>query len=262
MISFGFIFFLRKVFGNKSLFVKILFELLSIFFTIALIYYAGQSFAFKNVGNEIEGPSLFAFLIVGEISLVLPMSLSERIISNFLELRNQQFYQTLLGLQISPVKLILSRASVDAIFPLLRIVFILLFCALFLTFHFTFLSVMAFCGIQLIAIGIFIFMGLITNLLYLKFNRGIGLFYSVQSFASIVGGLYFPINFFPAYIKNFAIFLPQTQILKASREIFQLQFLDLIPYFILISWFLLLVVIYLVLNYYLVNKLKRMSALF
>lgn len=262
MISFGFTFFLGKIFKNKSLFGKIIFELLSIFFTIALIYYAGQSFAFKGNDNSLGESSLFVFLIVGEISLVMPMSFAERIISYFQEIRSQQFYQTLLGLHISPTQFILSRAMVDVIFPFFRIVTIIVFCALFLNFNITFLSFLAFCGLQFLAICLFIFMALITNLIYLKFNRGIGLFYSAQSFAAILGGLYFPIKIFPGYIKNMSVVLPQTQILKASRQIFHSPIIEVSPYLILLTWLGLFFLLYLSLNKYLVNSLKKKARFF
>jgi ABC-type multidrug transport system permease subunit len=251
--------FFKKIFTQKTVLLKLTFEALSIFFTIAVIYYASESFILKT---NIENMSLFIFLIVGEIALVLPMSFAERLLAHFLEIRNQQFYQTLIGLKISPNRFVFSKAMVDTIFPLARVIFILVFSTAFLGFHFSLSSFIFFSMLQFFAIILFSLIALITSLIYLKFNRGIGLFYTLQSFAAIVGGVYFPVKIFPSYLKNISILLPQTQILQAARLIFQDQSVPLITYSTLIIWMALLCGVWLALNHYLVNWLKQKARFF
>ncbi len=258
MISIGIIFFLKKILDNKSILVKIIYELISIVLTLALLYYAGQSFSLK--GNE--DSSLFIFLIVGEISLILPMVFAERIISYFQEMRNVHFYQTLLGLQISPTQFILSKVLVDALFPFLRICSILLACFVFFNFYFLFTNLLFFFLLQVLSVALFTCMALSTNMFYLKFGRGIALFHTLQSFAAIAGGLYFPTTIFPKYFKNISDYIPQTQILKISRAIFQSQKIDLNSVAILLFWLVFFISITLILQKYLISSLKRKAQFF
>lgn len=258
MISFVFSIFFKKTFLQKTFFWKLIFESLSIFFTLAVIFYAGQAFTIKN---NLENMPLFVFLLVGEIALIMPISFAERLLAHFLEIKHQQFYQTLIGLRISPTSFIFSKALVDAIFPFTRVLVILAFSALFLNFQFSFSSLLAFLLLQFFVVVIFALMALITTLLYLKFNRGIGFFYALQSFAAILGGVYFPTNVFPTYLKNFSSLLPQTQVLQASRLIFQALPVQPDIYSILFVWLLLTLVGWFMLERYLINWLKQ-NALF
>lgn len=247
---------------TKTFFWKLIFESLSIFFTIAVIYYASESFILKTRIESNENMSLFVFLLVGEIALVLPMSFAERLLAHFLEIRNQQFYHTLIGLRISPIGFIFSKAVADAIFPFVRVVLILAICTLFLNFKFTLINFVIFILLQIFATVLFAMIALITSLIYLKFNRGIGLFYTIQSFAAIIGGVYFPINIFPSYLKNISVILPQTKILQASRLIFQGQPVNLNIYYTLIIWLFLLTGVWIVLDKFLTNSLKQKAHFF
>ncbi len=253
--------FFKRIFSAQTIFWKLIFETLTILLTISVIYYASESFVLKANIESKESMSLFAFLLVGEIALVLPMSFAERLLAHFLEIRNQHFYQTLIGLKISPTRFIFSRAMVDAIFPFSRVAIILAFSAFFIGFKFSFFSLVVFFLLQLFAIVVFAMMALITTLLYLKFNKGIGLFYTAQSFAAILSGVYFPVSIFPSYLKNISFVLPQTHILQASRLIFQGQPVAVGIYLTLLIWLILLFVVWFVLENTLIRWLKR-KALF
>lgn len=262
MISFFFSLFIKRLFVGNTLLIKLFVESFSIVFTIVVVYYASESFSVKPMLAGSEESSLFVFLVVGEISLLLAMSFSERIFAHFLEIRHLQFYQTLLGLRISPNQFILSTALSDALFPLFRVSFILIFITLFMDFPLSFFNFLIFCFIQIIAILIFTLMALITTLIYLKLNRGIGFFYTLQSIAAMAGGMYFPTTVFPAHFKNASFFLPQTQILAASRLIFQGKLFELNSLLILLAWLFLLLVIWLVLRRFLIKNLKMNARFF
>lgn len=262
MISFIFGIFFKKVFTGRSLLLKTFFEALSVLFTIAVIYYASESFSLKTKFDNKESISLFAFLLVGEIALVLPMSFAERLIAHFLEIKHSQFYQSLLGLRISPLRLVFSKSLVDGLFPFARLNLILAFSYFVLNFHFSILGLFAFYVLQVFALLLFSFMAFITILLYLQFNKGIGLFYTLQSFAAIVGGAYFPISIFPTYLKDVSILLPQTQILRAARLLLQDQALEISFYLPCLIWLLLLFVVWFFLNSFLQKRLKLKARFF
>lgn len=241
---------------------KFFFEMISIFLTISVIYYASESFSLKTKVESRESLSLFAFLIIGEVALVFPMSFAERLIAHFLEIKHSQFYQTLLGLRISPLQFVLSQSLVDGLFPLVRVSLILAFSYFILNFHISLTGLVAFFLLQLFAIFIFTLMAFITILLYLQFNKGIGLFYTIQSFAAIVGGAYFPISVFPNYLKNISYLLPQTQILSAARLLLQDQPLNFNFYLSSLVWLLILSGAWHLLDKYLKSRLKFKSRFF
>lgn len=259
MISFGFNLFFKKIFKGKSFWAKCLFELLSIALTMSVIYYASESFLLK--ANE-EKMSLFVFLLVGEVALVVPMSFAERLLSNFLEIRHQHFYHTLIGLRLSPISFIITKAFTDTVFPLMRVLFIIMISVLFLEFRFTALDMAIFFGLQFFAVAIFASMALIASLIYLKSNRGIGFFYTLQSFSAIIGGVYFPVKIFPSYVKNISLFLPQTHILQASRLIFNGQNLEFKMCLIIIAWTIFLLGLWLRLDRFFVSHLKNKARYF
>lgn len=248
--------------NKNSLFFKILLEFTSLSLALSVIYFASEAFDFKINSAEKNPISLFVFLLVGEISLVLPMTFAERYLSHLSDMRNQQFYQTLLGLKISPLRVILSKTIVDSLFPFLRIIFIMLFSVFTLKFNFTVYAFFVFMFLQLLAVLIFLLMALITSLFILRFNRGLGVFYHLQSVAAIFGGAYFPTNVFPSALKNATVFLPQTQVLLCSRLIFSGEKIPLDSLGILMIIVIVLLIIWIILDSALLSSLKAQARFF
>lgn len=252
-----FVILFKKMFRQQSIFLKLLVELFSVFLTLVLIYYASESFSFKSAPAVQSSLSLFIFLLIGEVALIVPMSSAERFLSNFSNIRNQQFYQTLLGLRISPFRYILSLVMSDLFFPLLRVLLILIGGILLSPIHLTFLSVCYFFILQIFSIFIFLLMAILASYFYLKFNRGFSFFYTLQTVSTILGGAYFPTSIFPIGLKNLSAILPQTQILAASRMIFNGAPLPLNAGLILVFWLALFTILAIVFNTYLVKNLKK-----
>lgn len=259
MISSIFILFFKKLFVSRSIFLKIASELFSIILTIVLIYYAGQAFEMKSVNNS---ESLFTFLLIGEVSLILGMSFSERWLSFFIDLKNQQFYQTLIGLGLSPEKFAFSRVSVDFLFPVFRVLCILVIGVFIGDLHLSLPSLFLFIFVQFLSIFIYFSMALITSRVYLVFNRGVGFFYTLQTVSSIIAGSYFPISVFPEGLKNFSLFLPHTQILLISRSLFAGEKIGNYAYLTLFFWGLFLFLSWSILNQIVLKNLKQKSRFF
>jgi ABC-2 type transport system permease protein len=253
-------FFLQKIFKTNSIVLKIVFELITVALSVALVYFAGESYQLKVVNSN--SGNLFLFLLIGEIALILPMTAAERLISYFQEIKNQHFYQTLLGLNLSPEKFVLNKVIADLVFPFFRVVCVFLICSLLLNIHFSALSFLCFLSIQILSLLIFICIGMIMNLFYLKYKRGLTLFFSFQSIAAILGGLYFPVEVFPDSIRGLTKILPQTQILKGSRDAFLSQEYGPVSLGILILWLLFFICVFLITNRQLIRSLKQKSLYF
>ncbi|GEM_PF-770977 len=218
MIAFLLSLFLRKIFETRSWILKLFFELFSVFLTLSIIYYAGQSFELKT--EETSTASLFIFLLAGEVALIIPMGIAERLLGHYADIRNSHFLLTLTGLKISPLKYVLSKTAADSLFLILRVASILIVSKIFLSFPLNGQMFASFFLSQVFAVVCFVFMGLIAIQFYRKFQKGMGVFYSLQTVAAILGGIYFPVSVFPVYLKNLAVLIPQTLVLKISRQIF------------------------------------------
>jgi len=234
MIVFLINLFFKKMFASRSWLIKIVFELFSVFLTVSIVYYASRSFDLKT--EEASASSLFVFLMAGEVALIIPMGMAERLLGHFSEIRNSHFLLTLTGLRISPLKYVLSKTVADSFFLIIRVSTILLISKMLLNFPLSLMMIFSFFMSQLLAVSIFIFMGLVAIQFYRKFQKGMGLFYSMQTVAAILGGIYFPISIFPSYLKNISLFIPQTLILKISREIFSEKALSTKEVFGLTVW--------------------------
>lgn len=260
MISFLLRLFLQRALGTRSFAGKILLELVSIFLTLVIIFYASRSFQF-NTGTE-EGISLFVFLLAGEVSLILPVGLSEKLLNHFTDIIHSQFYQTLLGLRLSPLVYVLGKSIADAVFLLFRALAILVLSSLFLDFKLTPVMLLLFLVSQFFACVIFLLMGVIAVQFYRVFRRGLVFFYSFQSLAAIVGGVYFPVSIFPSSVKTISWLLPQTLILHVSRRIFAGAFPDLLIFSAAFGWIALLLFVCLTIEKHQLWWLKRNARFF
>lgn len=257
-----FIILFQKMFNKQSILFKIVIEFFSVFLTLVLIYYASKSFNFKPTSELQNNSSLFTFLLLGEIALIIPMSAAERWLNNFSNLRNQQFYQTLLGLRISPLRYLLSQVIIDLFFPFMRVLFIILGGYLLNTLPIGITNIFYFLCLQFFSVLIFLLMAILASFFYLKFNRGISFFYTLQTISTILGGAYFPISVFPNSIKNLSILLPQTQILALSRMIFSTTSDPLNGSLLLLAWLVFFTILAISLNNYMVRSLKENARFF
>lgn len=260
MISFLLRFFFQKAFRTKSFAGKLALELVSVFLTLVIIFYASRSFNF-NIGSD-EGVSLFVFLLAGEISLILPVGVSEKLLNHFTDIVHSQFYQTLLGLRLSPLIYILGKTLSDSVMLLFRIGAILVLSSFFLEFKLTPLMLLLFLTSQFFAAVIFLLMGLIAVQFYRVFKRGLVFFYSFQSLAAILGGVYFPVSVFPSSLKAISWLLPQTLILHVSRRIFSGSAPDLMVFSAAFGWISLLLFVWLTIEKYQISWLKRNARFF
>lgn len=258
MISFVIYFFSRAFFKSKRLYFKLLHEFLTISLTLAMLGFASESFVFSDkLNNTNPNDSLLKFLLFGELSLLLPMGLAERYLAHFLEFRNSHFYQTLLGLQIQPLKILIGKTLADSFFIIFRIVVILVAAILFFKIKFSIFSLFFFILSQIFGSSLFLIMAIMASSVHLYMNRGINFFFILQSFAAVVGGAYFPTSVFPKIIQDMTSLLPQTQLLFVSRNSFKEEFV-LGPHFFTLSLsFVIFSGVLILINYFLIRYLKR-----
>lgn len=227
------------MFGNRTIWFKLLSEIFSIVLTLAILHYASESFGFKKSELFKDQASVFIFLLVGEISLILPLSVASRWLNHYLNLVNQQFYQTLIGLKINYTEYIFSQVLIDLLFPIIRIIIIIAISIFLFNLELTLNNLLLFLLIQIMAIFIFYNLAAIAGAIYSLFHRGFSIFHTLQTVFSILGGAYFPTAVFPSSLKSFSSMLPQTQILQMSRNLFSNGLIATESWFILMFWMIL-----------------------
>ncbi len=215
MISFIVNHILRKIFLPRNQIVMLAYELFATTITIVVLYQAGLSYKF-NYG---EG-NVFSFLVVGEIALILPLTLAERIIEKFQNIFNQQFFQTLSFVKIDPYKYLLKASLKEMLFPLLRLSLLLSFSFSMFAINVSMESLFLFLCIQFMAIFLFYFLGSIAIEIFLWSKKGLRFYHTLNTIAALLGGAYFPADNFPIAIKEMAQFLPHSLVLTSSRAIF------------------------------------------
>jgi ABC-type multidrug transport system permease subunit len=228
--------------------------------SMALIFFASESFFIKNEYLNSSGSSLLIFLLVGEISLILPMSFSEKFLTNFVEIKNQHFYQTLLGLKISPLRYVLAKTLSDSLFSLVRVLLIVSISSVIFKLNLSLTTLLFFSLVQLLGVFLFLLLAIVTSLIYLKFNKGVGLFNSLGSVAAVLGGAYFPTSALPMFLRNISSALPQTQIIYSSRQIFSGQTVPIVNLMIIASWILGLAFFTKLFDTYIKYNLKKHNA--
>lgn len=205
--------------GRRSSFWLILSEILSLILTIYIFSMTNKLVDKNLIANE--ATSYFHFLLIGELALILPVSLLENIIRNFLEFFQSHFTATLEGNQINSFKLILSKSITELVLPFLRVCLMFLFSKLIFKVPLPMDSIFLFILVQILGIASMAIMGFLTTHIYLCYKRGLKLIYTLNSFLVVMGGAYFPVSFLPAFIRDYLIWLfPQSIIIQLSRMSF------------------------------------------
>lgn len=215
MISFFFSFVLRKIYLPKNQVLSLLYEVLATSLTLIALYQAGLSYRF-----QFHEGSVFNFLIIGEIALVLPLGFAERLINNFQAFYNHQFFHTLSYVKIDPSISLLKISLKEMIFPLIRITILLVFSFALFALDLNPQSLLFFVVIQFLAMTLFSLLASVAIELYLWSNRGLRFYHTLNSIAAILGGAYFPAENFPTVIKNISQFFPHSMVLSSSRLVF------------------------------------------
>lgn len=211
--------FLQFANGKRSGPWLIISEIFSLILTI-YIFSMTNKLVDKNLISN-EATSYFHFLLIGELALILPVSLLENIIRNFLEFFQSHFTQTLEGNQIDSFKLILSKSLTELTLPFLRVCLMFLFSIVIFNVPLEFQSLLLFSIVQIMGVASMAVMGCLTTYIYLSYQRGLKLIYTFNSLLVVIGGAYFPVSFLPAFVRDYLIWMfPQSIILQLSRMSF------------------------------------------
>lgn len=220
MISFFLKLFFKSFFDFKiGKIGQLIYELIAIFLTILVFKMTDQMVSAPQV-NLIHHP-YFTFLLIGEISLALPLSFYERIIDNFLLFHHNQFDEMLSGIKINPLTIVIKKSLSELILPGLRLISIIGISIFLFDLKFTFIQLIFFLFVQAIACVPMMIFAILSVYFYQTYKKGIKLFYVTNTLITVMGGAYFPVHLLPNFFEKYLIWIfPQSFILNLSRLIF------------------------------------------
>lgn len=205
--------------GRRSAVWLIFSEIFSLVLTIYIFSMSNKLVDRSLVANE--ATSYFHFLLIGELALILPVSLLENVIRNFLDFFQSHFTATLEGNQINAFRLILSKSITELALPILRVFLMFIFSTIIFKVPLALDAILLFSIVQLMGMIAMAVMGYLTIYFYRSFQRGLKLIYTFNSLLVVMGGAYFPVSFLPVFIRDYLVWLfPQSIILQLSRMAF------------------------------------------
>jgi hypothetical protein len=244
----------RKIFS----FSHVIYEVLNLFLTMTLIYFAGKSLTFSPERNLDTQINYLHFLFFGEIALILPLGLGDKVITQYTNLKANGFFQTIISLGHDPLKFVVQKSFIESYILIIRLVLMMILGELFLNTDLKLMNVINFFIPQFIGVFFFLFLALLFIYFHWEFNRGLKLFYSFQTILSLFAGQFFPREILPFEMSGLLKYLPHSLILDQSRS----------PHFsigntsILLAWALFLGLSFLLLRKATIYRLKRKSLYF
>ncbi len=219
MISFLMTIFFRQELKSKHFIVYLFYELVNVFLTFSLIYLAGKSLTFSSIQKANGANDYLHFLFFGEIALILPLGFGDKFINQYTNLKSNGFFQTILSFGHDPIWFIIKKSLVESYMLLVRVFALLIIGLYLLNFNFTFSQIFIFILTQFLGLVCFFIFAAIFIFIHWEFNRGLKLFYSLQTIFSVFSGQFFPRDVLPFELSNIIKFFPHSLILDQSRSL-------------------------------------------
>ncbi|MBY0516478.1 MAG: hypothetical protein K2P81_06195 [Bacteriovoracaceae bacterium] len=214
---------LGMIIGNsQNRALLLLGEAFSICLTLYLFKMTSQLVPSDKLQNTSR--NYFEFLLIGEVALLLPLAYFENSIRIFLAFISSGFIVTLKSSQIDPYRIIRKLALNEMVRPLLRMICIFLGGFFLLETQVPHLFYVNFVLSQALTLMSMITVTELVLSFYSCYNRGLKVFYSINSVLALIGGAYFPVSYMAPFIKDYAVWLfPQTLALLFARLGLQLS---------------------------------------
>jgi ABC-2 type transport system permease protein len=224
--------------------LSFLLNILSVFFSAATFYFVAQ--LFDNTGSPLLAPyggAYFPFVLIG-----IAFSTYQGIgLNSFSQsLRQEQYLGTLEPVLATPVR-IFTFLSGSALWDFLQatIEVAFYFVVAFLFFHLSLpeahVSVAAVA--VLLTLTTFMGLGVLAAAFILRFKQGNPVTWFVATTSELLGGVYFPTDILPPYLRKISAWVPMTHALQALRGalLSDATFSELSPHLIYLAVFTVLI---------------------
>ncbi|CAN0057456.1 unnamed protein product [Chrysoparadoxa australica] len=207
----------RNVFLNKF---ALPLRLLSSLSSILLYYFATEAFAPKVESfQEMEGWTLFEFVIVGELTLFF--------VSDSLVIFGQQMRQIITSNSFDPLlntkthffKTLFLMGISSYLISLITLIFEILVLTIFFKLNFSTLNVIKAVFLNLMWLPFFMAIGIFVASSLIIFKRGFGFFGSLVGLLGAVSGAYFPTGALPLNLNNYLKYINPFQLLVENTRV-------------------------------------------
>jgi ABC-2 type transport system permease protein len=208
----------RDLITNLSYRVSFAFQLISVFFSIAVFYFISQLFG-QAAAPYLEpyGGDYFAFVLLG-IAFAGYFGVG---LSSFADsLQRAQSTGTLEAMLTTPSRLsslLLSSSLWDYLMTTLRVLVYLGLGAGFLGVNLANSNLVGAGLVLILTILVFSSLGILAASFVMVLKRGNPVTWAVNTFSSLLGGVYYPVAVLPAVLQALAALLPITYALNALR---------------------------------------------
>jgi len=215
---------LRKIFAlfKKDFLVEasykfpFLLDIFGIFVTLLIYFFIDKLFGYR-IAEHLEefGVNYFSYVL---LSMAFFGYIGIGITSFSSRIRNEQLQGTLESLFLAPTKLsiiILSMGMWNFILSTMNLFIYLILGIFVFKINFSGLNLLSTMVILILTIISFNSLGIISASFILVFKRNNPVYWTINTFEGILGGVYFPISVMPGFLQLLAKFLPITYAIRA-----------------------------------------------
>ncbi len=180
-------------------------EFLGIFISVIIYYFTAKAFA-PNLNSNMNFYKMdyFSFVLIGELSLALPIYLMTNPAIRLRYFVNQRVLTTLLSYPISLLKIIILWVKSGAIAELTRVALHIFIALFFFDLSISLKGFLFSIAILIFTLPTFLGLGLIAASISMILGRGSNVINYLSTVSLFFAGAYFPVEVFPTFIQRFA----------------------------------------------------------
>jgi ABC-2 type transport system permease protein len=218
MIRIGWAFLQRDLRINASYPAGFAFQFVTVVFTVALLFYIGT--ALGRASGLVPGSNVeyFPFLLVG-IAFVDYLSSSVLVFAG--SVREGQMVGTLEMVLAAPVRLpviVVASALWSYLFSAVRFLLMMLVAVVFFGFPLAHANLVGAAAVFLISVGYLMGLGIVVAALILLFKQAQAVTPLVMAFAILLGGVAYPLDVLPGWLRVLAAWAPFSHSVTALRD--------------------------------------------
>ena len=196
-----------------------LLDLASVFFNAATFYFVSKLFDASSSGMLADyGGSYFPFVLIG-IAFSTYQSIGLNSFSQ--SLRQEQYLGTLESVLVAPINIttfLAGSALWDFLYTTLEVILYFLLGLFVFGLALPRANIAPAVVALLLTITSFMGLGILAAAFILRFKRGNPVAWLIATASELLGGVYFPTQILPPWIKNISDWIPMTHALSALRE--------------------------------------------
>ena len=226
MLSSLILFFILERRNNFSSYQIILFRFLSIIFNILFLFFASKAYNLSETFTDLNHVNVFEYIIIGDLTLRLACDALVFFNQHTRIIISNGIFDTLLNTKTPFFRIILNKGISSLLYSGLFLFVELLILFIISNYSVGFIEFLFALLLNIMALPLFISLGLINCALYIHFRRGSSVTGIITTLLSVTSGAYFPIAVFPKFftglisgLNPFFYLVKQTRLILSAEKI-------------------------------------------